>query len=472
MSVKVLGPFALAMISVSAILNLRGLPLTAAVGSQAVIFYAIAAIGFLLPSSLACAELATHQKTNGGVYSWVRAAFGESFGFLAIWMEWINNVIAFPATLATIVATLSYLSMPMLVDPAHRWVFFSVMLGILWFLTFFNCLGIQISSRLNIVGALFGTILPGLFMIILGLYWWVTHHPIAFNAPTAPQGWPHFDFTSLALGVAVLSAYSGMQVTAFHANNVKNPKQSFPKAIALAFVLIVCLSIGASLSMSAIVPPTEINLINGVIQIFNAFFKAIHCSFLTFVFAGLIALGSLASLSAWMLGPARGLLVAAQSGHLPRWCAKANQYEMPARILCVQGVIASILLTTFVWMPSIKSAFWMLIALTSQFTVLMYVLVFAALVVQRIRRGNDGGGFRIPGGLFGVFVVAGLGIISCLAGFIVGLFPPSNIGVQQVGHYVGMMVLIDTFILVFPWLPSRLAHLIGGRKKSCLHDIH
>ena len=86
---RVLGRFSLIMISISAILNLRGLPTMATLGYHALIFYAIAALCFLLPSALVCAELATMLPENGGVYTWVKTAFGPSTGFIAIWMEWL-----------------------------------------------------------------------------------------------------------------------------------------------------------------------------------------------------------------------------------------------------------------------------------------------------------------------------------------------------------------------------------------------
>src|SRR3989338_3237898 len=155
---RVLKVFPLAMIAVSAILSLRNIPMMATMGLKAIFFYFLAALTFLIPSALVCAELATLLPNNGGVYSWVSAAFGKRLGFLAIWMEWLNNVIAFPASLATIVATLSFLGFPILQE---KYVLFGCMMVILWGCTFFNLLGIKASSRLNVVGALFGTILPG-----------------------------------------------------------------------------------------------------------------------------------------------------------------------------------------------------------------------------------------------------------------------------------------------------------------------
>ena len=63
----------------------------------------IPAILFLVPTALVAAELATGWK--GGVYVWVREAFGNRWGFQAIWLQWIQNVVWYPTQLAFIAAS-------------------------------------------------------------------------------------------------------------------------------------------------------------------------------------------------------------------------------------------------------------------------------------------------------------------------------------------------------------------------------
>ena len=56
---KILGVFSLAMINVSLICSLRGLPTMAEYGMQIVFFLAITVVVFLIPVSFVSAELAT-----------------------------------------------------------------------------------------------------------------------------------------------------------------------------------------------------------------------------------------------------------------------------------------------------------------------------------------------------------------------------------------------------------------------------
>ena len=109
-NVQSLGVFALTMLTISAVLNLRGIPLIAALGVWSVVYYLLGALCFLIPSTLICLALSKQFPESGGIYIWVQKSLGPSFGFLAIWMEWINNLVSTPATLASLVGTLSFIS--------------------------------------------------------------------------------------------------------------------------------------------------------------------------------------------------------------------------------------------------------------------------------------------------------------------------------------------------------------------------
>ena len=129
-SKKVLGLFALAMINVAAVLSIRNFPSMAIYGWSCVGWYVIGAILFLIPISLAGAELATGWPEGGGVYAWVKQAFGEKGGFTALFCEWSNNLVWFPTVLSFIASTLAFALTPGLA--ANPWYMFSVMMIAFW----------------------------------------------------------------------------------------------------------------------------------------------------------------------------------------------------------------------------------------------------------------------------------------------------------------------------------------------------
>jgi glutamate:GABA antiporter len=80
--VRRLGVIGLALVLIAAMDSIRNLPTTATFGWSAIFFYVIAVVIYLVPVALCSAELAT--TVGGGMYRWVREAFGSRWGFLAV----------------------------------------------------------------------------------------------------------------------------------------------------------------------------------------------------------------------------------------------------------------------------------------------------------------------------------------------------------------------------------------------------
>ena len=128
-----LSVFALVMITTGIITSIHGAPSMAEYGFALVFIYLLVALVFLLPSALISAELATGWPEDGGVYVWVKEAFGERLGFVAVWLQWIENVIWFPSILTVMVVAAIYAFMPQLKDD-QLFIFISINV-LFWALT-------------------------------------------------------------------------------------------------------------------------------------------------------------------------------------------------------------------------------------------------------------------------------------------------------------------------------------------------
>src|SRR3989344_9157469 len=162
---KTLNFFQLAMINIIAVDSLRSLPISAEYGFALVFFYLVAAVVFFLPSILITAELATAYPTTGGIYIWVREAFGSKMGFLVIWFQWIYNVVWYPTAMVFIAASIAYLINPSWAD--NKLYLLVTTISLFWLLTILNCFGMRISSLFSTLGALWGTLIPMALIIIL-----------------------------------------------------------------------------------------------------------------------------------------------------------------------------------------------------------------------------------------------------------------------------------------------------------------
>ena len=163
-----LNTFALTLLITGAIDSIRNLPASALFGSTLIFFFIFAAIVFLIPTALVSAELSANVN-EGGIYQWVRLAFGERVGFLAVWLQWINNVIWFPTILSFVAGTAAYIIDPALAE--NKFYLVGVILSLFWLLTIINLKGIRSSSKLTSFCAIFGLILPMTLIVILFVAW-------------------------------------------------------------------------------------------------------------------------------------------------------------------------------------------------------------------------------------------------------------------------------------------------------------
>lgn len=379
-SQKVLSVFSLVMINVIAVDSLRTLPISAKLGLPLVSYYLVAAFAFFIPVALVAAELATAYPNTGGIYVWVREAFGRRAGFITIWLQWIYNVVWYPTILAFIAATFSYLFAPQLAN--NKFYLLSTALGLFWFVTLLNCFGMRISSIVSIIGATIGTILPMLGVIALGIIWLTQGREIAVAMPSS---WiPDFSsLGNLSLFSAILFGLIGMEMSAVHAEEVKNPQRDYPRALLYSTLIIFSTLVFGSLAIVIIVPNEQLSVVSGLIDAYSSFFRAYNIPWMTSVIAALIILGGLSGVSAWIIGPTKGLLVSAKDGSLPSVFSKVNRFGAPVAILIAQALIFSLLSFVFIMLDSINAAYWILSDLSAQLALLVYIFMFAAAIKLR-----------------------------------------------------------------------------------------
>jgi glutamate:GABA antiporter len=446
---RVLGIFALAMINVSLILTLRSLPTMAEYGSSIVFYFLVATVIFFVPTALVSAELATGWPKTGGVYAWAQEAFGPRWAFVTIWLQWIENVVWFPTALAATAATLAYIFNPAMANNKLFIIF--ITLSVFWGATLLNFRGMKLSGRVSSVGAILGVILPGILLVVLAGVWLALGNPsqITFNAKDM---FPDItNINNLALLVAILLSLMGIEVSAAHAQEVKNPSRDYPKAIFLSALIVVGIFLLGALAIAVVVPQKEISLTAGVMQTFLIIFDKFNIKWAVVLLALIGAPGMIAQISTWLVGPTKGLLAAAKNGDLPPSFRHLNNQGMPTTILIIQAIIVTIFSFIFLFMPTVSSGYLILTTLTVQVYLMMYIIMFMAAIKLRYSRPNVARAYKIPGGHLGMWLVAGIGVLAALVALFIGCFPPSQIPVGGTLFYIGFLVLgvIITFVLPF-----------------------
>lgn len=444
---KSISIFTLIMINVIAIDNLRSLTVGAEYGFSMVFFYGIATLLFFIPTILVTAELATGWPNTGGVYVWVREAFGPRLGFLTIWLQWIYNVVWYPTIFAFVAGIVAYLIDPHLVD--NKVFMLSVILIAFWGMTFLNCIGIKISSLISVFAALIGTIFPMILIGGLGFAWLYLGRPSEVHF-SVNDFFPHLNSAhDLAFLTNILFGLMGMEMSAVHAGDVHHPEKTFPRALITSAVIILTTLIFACLAITIVIPVDKLNLVSGLIDAFQVFFQSFNMGWMLPVICVLIIVGSLGGASAWILGPARGLLIATQDSRLPKIISLKNKKHMPVGILILQGLIVTALSSVFLIMPTVNSSYWILSNLTAQLALIFYILLFAAAIRLRYKHKHVKRAYRIPGKSWGIWVVCGIGILTCIGAIILGFLPPSQIAVGNIWRYEAILIfgILTCFLL-------------------------
>lgn len=441
---------------VTTILSLRGLASQAEFGYTSIFWYVLSAIIYLVPYSLVCAELASTYTHKGGPFRWCAEAFGPKWGWAAMYMDWIMVLIWFPAVLMFGAVALAYIFWPTSFDnhlASNKIYTLCIVLGVFWLATFNTFRGQTFANKLSTLGGLFGTIIPGAILIILGIIYICTG---GTNEITPHQDfWPDFEkYSTIVLAASIFLFYGGMEMQAVHVNDMPNPSKTFPKSVFFAVIIILAIFIAGTLTIGFIEPRKDINLLASLLLAYNGLWAHLGVPWLGNVMAVFITFGVLGQVSAIIAGPSAGILAVGKSGYLPKSWQKTNKNGIQTTLLWIQLVWVSILSLVLIVLPSVESAYQILSQLSTIIYLVMVIIIYAAFVRLRRTEPNQKRGFKIPGGDFMKWFIGIVGIVGAILASILSFLPPSQINTGSPAVYiiiliVGFIVLISVPFIIY-----------------------
>ncbi len=454
----------LTLMIVASVISLRGLPMMAKEGLSMLFYILFAVVLFLLPASLVSAELGSaFSDREGGVYMWVKSAFGPGWGFTAIWLQWIQNVIWYPTVLGFAAGSLAYL--PGTPSLAANGTYCGLVVIItFWIATLFALRGTKTVGAVTKYGVLLGTIIPGIFIIFLGLLWYFKGMPLAFMTPETvestgavihahPTFFPHISgLSSVAFLAGIILLFAGVEVQAVHVTEMKDPARQFPAAMLGASLIIILLFLLGALAVAAVIPASQISLTAGLMEAFRQILGKFNLGFLVPLLGALTAFGAIGGVMSWITGPSKGLLSTARDGELPPFLRRVNSAGAPCTILLIQALIVTVLGSCYFIMNNVNVAFFVLSAMTVTLYLIMYMLMYLAALKLRYTAPELHRSYRVPGGWAGIWLVTLAGLAGVGFAFVVGFFPPSNLAVGNPALYVTLVTVGTVVFTGIPWL--------------------
>ncbi len=432
--------------------------------------------GFLwfIPVALCAAEMATVDGwEKGGVFTWTGKNLGKKYGFSNLFFEFFEITVGFVTMIYFILGALSYVfDWPAL--NSNPMIKFIGVLVIFWILALSQFGGTKYTAKIAKIGFIVGILLPAAILIILALIYIIQGNPIYISSKDTFVP----DFTkvnTLVVFVSFILSYMGVEASATHANEMDNPKKEYPLAMLLLVIVAIVVSTLGGLAIAAVIPQNQINLSAGVVQTFAVLlghFTA-NNTILVKIIALLLAFGVIAEVSSWVVGPTRGMIIAAEEGAIPKSWAKTNEHDVPVYLVIAQGIIVSIwdAVLTFGAGGS-NLSFLAAMSLTVVIYLSGYILFFVGYIKAILGEGLNGA-YQMPGGKPVKIIVAIIGLATSIFAFFISFVPPTSIAGNAVQSHEYMWMLIISYVisLILPFAIYDLCQKYMHSHEGNIHHI-
>jgi glutamate:GABA antiporter len=404
--------------------NLQWVAFAAAAGPSSLTVWLLGALAMFLPLSWCVLHLSARFPDEGGLYVWVRRAFGHPAGFLAGWMYWCSNLPYFPGLLYFTASNalfvfgdrLSFLqSSPAYFIAAS---IFGLALG-----AGLNILGLGVGKWLNNVGGITRW-LATLILIGMGIGALLTSGSATTWTPGSLL--PRLGVANLLFWSTIAFAWTGPEAASFMGGEIKDARRTVPRALLLAAPMIALIYVLGTASILVAVPPGEVSGLQGVLQAVQAAEARLGFDGIAPLAAALVTITCLGSVGAWFEAVARIPFVAGIDHFLPERFGRLHpRWGSPYVALLTQAVITVLFVLMGQAGTTVRGAYQVLVSLTVIVTFVPFVLLFASAVkLAAVPAGAST--LRLPGGPNAVVISALVGLVTTLGAIVLSLVPPES----------------------------------------------
>ena len=392
--VKTLKQGDIVLFTVSAILLLDTLTAAASVGPSSVFWWVFLGVIFFIPFAMICAEMGCSYPEQGGIYAWIKNAFGRRWASRATWAYWVNTAVWIPAIFILFAGVFKQMFAPEL---SLTW---QIALGVLltWLAVIVNVVALDIGKWIPNLGAILKVII--FLAITVGAYLYTRDHGMA-NPLTLESMKPDWG-SSLQYIPAIVYGMLGFELVSASSNEMKDPARDVPRAIFISGAIIITLYILGTISVLAAIPAGDINLVEGLIDTFNLFFGGSPAGNSFVLVLGVCALYTFFSNGVtWSLGCNRAAAEAAQEGELPRIFGYEHpRLGTPVGAAVLMGIVSTFILLLYGFLSgSNEDLFWSLFAFSAVIFLLPYEGMFLAFIRMRLRDPAHSRPYKVPGGI-------------------------------------------------------------------------
>lgn len=360
----------------------------AAIGPSQFFWWIFLLILFFIPYGLISSELGTTYVGDGGLYDWVKQAFGRRWGGRLAWLYWIN----YPLWMASLAVLFSEVASQ--IFKVHLNIAWTMVIQLLFVWTVVLLGNKPVSESKWILNlAAFAKIFTIVSLGILGIYFAATRG--LANDYTGTNLLPKLNLASLSNLSVIIFNFLGFEVVATMADDMDQPKKQIPQAIIYGGVLIAFFYLLAAFGMGAAIPTNKLSASSGLLDSFILMIGKMNWFV---IIIGIMFLYILASeMVSWALGVNYVADYAAKDHALPAVFGKEDAKGMPVGTGYLNGVVASVLVIASPFIPN-QNIFWAFFALNVVALLLSYTMMFPAFLKLRHSDPHRDRPFKVPGG--------------------------------------------------------------------------
>ena len=398
---------------------------TAAIGNSQYFWWIFLIIAFCIPYGMISAELGTTYPSEGGMYDWVKRAFGAKMASRVAWNYWIN----FPLWIASLAVAVTDVVAGIFDIELNIFWLLVLQLGYTWLVSILGTKRIGESKWIVNIG----TFCKILFMVglgILGIYVFIKTGESANPIESAMDLLPTMDLLGLSFLSVIIFNFLGFEVVATFVDDMENPRREIPKALIIGGVL---------MALFYILPATGVNI---AMSLEEAEAAGITDSFLILltrigvnaditraivIIVGLMFIYTMvANIVSWSFGVNSVAKYSADDGGLPKVFSKTNKEGVPYMSSIMNGIVASVIIIIGIILGEVSESasnlFWTFFSLSLVTLLISYIPLFLSFIKLR-KTDKTERVYRVPGGkvmtalmAYAPFVLLVLSVIFTLFG--------------------------------------------------------
>ena len=458
---------------------------TAAIGNTQYFWWILLLLGFCVPYGMITAELGTTYPSEGGMYDWVKRAFGPKWAGRVAWNYWIN----FPLWISSLAVAVTDIIAGMFDIELSIWIILLIQLAYICLVTFLSTKRIGESKGVvNVgtaikVGLLLGIGVLGIIALIktgssanpitsikdLIPIWNVSEDLVGLSFAEKL----HFILGEFSFISIIIFNFMGFEVVGTWVDDMEEPKKQIPKALIFG---------GLLMAFFYILPATGFNIAiesnadwigagaEIVVDVMNTLFTSVGIS------AGaakvlVIACGCMfiytfvANIASWSFGVNEVAKYAADDGSMPKLFRKTNKEGVPhvaaiingivAALICILGIVAAEISEDF------SASFGLFFSLSWITLLVGYIPMFFAFLKLRKTDLNANRPYKMPGGKVWVKTYTIIASVLIIAGVLFTIFGDFTL-VYLAGNIPLIIGVIASFVI-----EEILVARIGESKYGC-----